>query len=1034
MCFTQPLTLTLSPSEEEREATARRKSLLLAGQQLRRNLPVADPDIERDPLEMLAAEYMERLRQGQRPSVEEYAAQHPELAEEIRELFPTIAVTERLKARQERSSDGRATLGPARLERLGDFRIIREIGRGGMGVVFEAEQESLGRRVAVKVLPRQVLLDEKNLRRFKREARIAANLHHTNIVEVFGVGEQDGFHYYVMQYIRGVGLDAIIPLLAKRVREEGVAEREPAAVADETAGDTKEHTGGRAILPLPFRRGEGRGEGANPVGDARIAGENPLTLTLSPSEGERKSSAHVAGSSHGSANAVSPATDAASENVTAEATVKQLLGAESEFRANGRLGLHYWQNVARLGLQAAEALHYAHSQGTLHRDIKPANLLLDTQDILWLADFGLAKAAQSNDISLSSDVVGTLRYMAPEQFRGQTDARSDLYSLGLTLYELLTLRSAYPETDHSRLMERITQGPPPAPGSINPEIPRDLETIILKAISHDAHQRYASAQELADDLRCFLEDRPIRARRVGPVERLGRWCRRNKSPAALTGTTLFLLVLAAVVASVGYVRTKTALRGETQERKKADANAGLAIEALDRMFERFSPTRVRILPQLSVPGGVGETIEVSSSPILSKEAAALLEEMLPFYDRLAQQTGNDDKLRIRTAEANRRVGAIRQRLGQFDEAVKAYRRAIALYEELRSRSAADSIHKLEVAQVENELGRLFTSRRQLNEAKEAHLAALALLQADAELPFAAAELRFELARTYYFLGNQERLLPAADPRQGVGPAPVSDEHRDRLAKAVALLKALPTAPTANPEHQHLLALCYLEGAAVAEDRRSETRGGAERAIEILEDLVEAFPGIPDYAYDLSEAYARIHIPRPPIPRETQRTIEERFGKSLALLEKLVIKHPDVPDFLAAEARIHDKLGSFHRQMERWAEAEQSFRKAVAIQSPLVKQFPDAPYHGLWLATFRISLADALIRRTQPGEARTELEDTIAALLRQLEKNPEIRAPHDLLALGYGKLEVALRQAGEKNLADEAARKADQERNIIRRSP
>ena len=142
-------------------------------------------------------------------------AQHPELAEEIRDLFPTIAATERLEGTASASSDGRATLGPARLERLGDFRLIREIGRGGMGVVFEAEQESLGRRVAVKVLPRQVLLDEKHLKRFQREARIAANLHHTNIVEVFGVGEQDGFHYYVMQYIDGVGLDALIPELAK---------------------------------------------------------------------------------------------------------------------------------------------------------------------------------------------------------------------------------------------------------------------------------------------------------------------------------------------------------------------------------------------------------------------------------------------------------------------------------------------------------------------------------------------------------------------------------------------------------------------------------------------------------------------------------------------------------------------------------------------------------------------------------------------------------------------------------------------------
>ena len=373
---------------------------------------------ERDPLEMLAAEFMNRLRQGQRPSTEEYAAQHPELAEEIRELFPTIAMTERLKTLEEQTSGGRVTLGAAQLTRLGDFRIIREIGRGGMGVVFEAEQESLGRRVAVKVLPRQALLDDKHLRRFQREARIAANLHHTNIVEVFGVGEQDGFHYYVMQYVQGVGLDAIVPVLAKLA------------------------PGHERIPPQP-------------------SAPQAASVTI--------------------------------ENETAEAAVRQLLGGEDELRPDGLLGPHYWQSVAKLGLQAADALNYAHAQGTLHRDIKPANLLLDTQSTVWLADFGLAKAVQSDDISLSNDLVGTLRYMAPEQFSGQTDHRSDIYSLGLTLYELLALRSAYDETSHSRLIERITQGPPPAPSSINTGIPRDLETIILKAISHDVSQRYQTA-------------------------------------------------------------------------------------------------------------------------------------------------------------------------------------------------------------------------------------------------------------------------------------------------------------------------------------------------------------------------------------------------------------------------------------------------------------------------------------------------------------------------------------------------------------
>jgi len=597
------------------------------------------------------------------------------------------------------------------------------------------------------------------------------------------------------------------------------------------------------------------------------------------------------------------------------------------------------------------------------------------------------------------------------------------------LYELLALRPAYEVTDPSRLIQRITQGPPPAPANSNREIPRDLETIILKAINHEAGQRYQSAELMADDLRCFLEDRPIHARRVGPVERLGRWCRRNKRLASLTGISLFLLVLVAVVASIGYARTTTALHGEALQRTKAETNAGLAIEALDQMFEQLSPTRMLILPQR---GARGECADSPNSPILSREAAALLERMLPFYDRLAQQTGNDDQLRARTAEANRRVGAIRQRLGQLEEAVKAYRRALALYQEAGAGSSSSPKLKLEVARIENELGRLYTSRQQVAEARQSHLAALALLQGDATLPSAPAALRFELARTYYSLGTQERPLPAGAPPEERGPVPIPEEERDSVAKAVVLLRALAAASPANPECQHLLALCYLEGAAAEDDARPE--GGDERAIEILEGLVAAFPGIADYAYDLSEACTRIHIPDPPIPPEAQNAIEERFGRSLALLEKLVIKYPDIPDFLAAEARIHDKLGAFHRAMDHWAEAEQSFRKAIALQASLVKQFPDAPYYGIWMATFRIALADVLIRRNQPREARTELEDAISKLLRQLEQRPEMHPPHDLLALGYSTLETALRETGDNGLADEAARKAERERNAVSRPP
>ena len=181
-----------------------------------------EADDELDSLETLADEFMERQRRGESPSVAEYAAQHPDLAAEIEELFPTIAVMEQLKAQKERQSGARVSLGGVRLERLGDFRILGEIGRGGMGIVYEAFQESLGRHVAVKVLPRQALLDPQQLRRFQREAQTAARLHHTNIVPVFGVGEHDGFHYIVMQLIEGAGLDNVLA----RLRQGGSRQRE----------------------------------------------------------------------------------------------------------------------------------------------------------------------------------------------------------------------------------------------------------------------------------------------------------------------------------------------------------------------------------------------------------------------------------------------------------------------------------------------------------------------------------------------------------------------------------------------------------------------------------------------------------------------------------------------------------------------------------------------------------------------------------------------------------------------------------------
>jgi WD40 repeat protein/serine/threonine protein kinase/tetratricopeptide (TPR) repeat protein len=478
---------------------------------------MADDSSDRNPVEELAEEFLARFRRGERPALSKYIRGHPDLADEIRELFPALVMLEDVRpptAAATGAADGSAVFAAGKkLERLGDYRILREVGRGGMGIVYEAEQESLGRHVALKVLPAQTLLDARHLLRFQREARAAARLHHTNIVPVFGVGEHDGLHYYVMQFIHGQGLDQVLAELHRLHKRAGLGSTGPHVPARSAAGSAAEVARslltGIFALHRPTMVGEPVSAGAEVSGALTV---DPAPLFPGPGrEGTSSTPVHLPGQPEDT-----PLSDS---------------------------GQPYWHSVARIGIQVADALSYAHAQGTLHRDIKPSNLLLDTQGIVWVTDFGLAKAADSEDLTHTGDVVGTLRYMAPERLGGKGDARSDVYSLGLTLYELLTLRPAYDESERSRLLHQAMRAEPPRPRKLNPAVPRDLETIVLKAIARDPAHRYQTADELADDLRCFTDDKPIRARRVSEIERLWRWCRRNPVEAGLVALVLVSLTL-----------------------------------------------------------------------------------------------------------------------------------------------------------------------------------------------------------------------------------------------------------------------------------------------------------------------------------------------------------------------------------------------------------------------------------------------------------------------------------------------------------
>ena len=218
--------------------------------------------------------------------------------------------------------------------------------------------------------------------------------------------------------------------------------------------------------------------------------------------------------------------------------------------------------------QVADALAYAHGQGVLHRDVKPSNLLLDLNGTVWVTNFGLAKSDGSGDLTEMGDIVGTLRYLAPERFDGPGDQRRHLRP------RADAVRIAYPPSglyggEPGEARRTGNGGQPARPGSLDAAIPRDLETIVLKATVRDPAVRYQTAAELANDLRRYIEDRPIRARRTGLTERAWRWCRRNAAVATLTVAVGMLLLTVAVVAVVGYARTSTALASVERERIEA---------------------------------------------------------------------------------------------------------------------------------------------------------------------------------------------------------------------------------------------------------------------------------------------------------------------------------------------------------------------------------------------------------------------------------------------------------------------------------
>jgi eukaryotic-like serine/threonine-protein kinase len=597
--------------------------------------------------------YLAELQAGTLPNLEEWVSQYPEFADMLTEYLPELEqIHLGASVPEPGDAEGELPVFPdSEQGRLGDFKIQREVGRGGMGVVYEAEQISLGRRVALKVLPFAATLDPKQLQRFKNEAQAAAQLHHSNIVPVYAVGCSRGVHFYAMQFIEGQSLAEMIA---------------------ELRADVKSGLPRTSVDPPPPEEPGGK--------PAQSAPEMVSTRT------------HAA-----------LATDRSSRSAA------------------------YFRSIAELGVEAALALEHAHQLGVVHRDIKPANLLVDAAGHLWITDFGLAQFQNEHGLTLSGDIVGTVRYMSPEQAfarRGLVDHRTDIYSLGITLYEALTLEPAYAGTDREAILKRIALNDPRPPRRAQPLVPVELETIVLKAMADRPESRYATAQEMADDLRRFLENRPILAVRPTLIEKATKWAGRHKPVLTTAAAALGLLMVGLIVGTFLLWRerdlTQAALvEARTQEElaKSQAAEVRAQKERAQKNFELALGGAMRLMVRL-------EDKRYDPMPLIGELRRSVISEGMGFYQGFIHEESADPAVLWETARAYYLIAVVHCAGQQVAKAKEALGRSAGIWERLAAESEVKAPYRQELDRVHYLRGLLCTSNKEPGEARAAYRAGI----------------------------------------------------------------------------------------------------------------------------------------------------------------------------------------------------------------------------------------------------------------------------------------------------------------------
>ena len=1017
--------------------------------------------VERHPFEELADEFVLKFRSGHSPSIEHYAQAYPEHAAMIRSIFPSLMIVEKVSAKVTNESiapTSSATCSdPTQLvpKAFDDFEILHCIGRGGMGVVYEAIQGSLQRRVALKVIHAQASASPRSRERFRREAESAAGLHHTNIVPVYGSGEDHGLQYYAMQLIHGSTLADVIVSLRARLGESVPGEPLGPALTLDAVDQllTQRATPPNAKHPQSSQKGAHKGSNSystpsKPSRDDRPTSPLAPNDPTLPAETRDLTREAIQGPMQGSPLATDDSSTSISPASIPPASIPP--GTSEVYhddRAVRAIPQHYYRNIARLTSKVADALDYAHQSGVLHRDIKPSNLLLDQTGTIWVADFGLAFREDLESQTQTGELLGTLRYMAPEQFVAKADSRSDIYSLGLTLFELLTLRPAL-QAPKRRVLDPTKYSQLEFTASERQVIPRDLQTIVLKASALEPVNRYERAKDFQVDLERFLDDLPILARRESPIESTMRWIRRNPAIASLTASLFGLLVAIATILGLwnrqqretldelklAYIasannlvdRTK-ALEQANTESKRARQNMDLALEAFNTITENIA-SRGR---SLDIQGldETGLETDGFADAVLTQADVELLKSLQNFFDRFAEENATD--LRFDAAISRRRVGEIENKIGRYDQAAQSLRRAIAEFEAVRNKDQGGQekqrvLH--EELQARKELIGLHSRRDQFPRAIEEMENLREVLEKNPE--FANSEEgRFGLASALESLSSgsarlaldrslndrnlndrRRKLFSPFFSRPGPWvpeiPIPMAQRlERDLVynAQAIELLDGLSQQ---NPvQSKYRLGLARNHRDRMRMNRllglQSEFEKSLGKASEIFQDLLSKNPNSAVLKYELANLFATSLV-HPSVDGD-------RLEEAIRLVQESLQEHPGVPEYQTLYASLLARSAwtipagidpAAERQFERVENGVNKLQQSIAIQQGLVDRFPEIQVYAIHLLQTKMQIVDYYNQFRRPERAKQTLAEAIALAEKLIEsgtaRQPALRAILDRL--------------------------------------